>query len=146
MKLALNSAFLNRPDTGSGQYLLHLVEELSRPDSGVSAQLFQPPTGRNADKLSFEQLGFPRAARAIRADLAHVPYFGSALWPRVPTVVTIHDLIPIVLPAYRGSLKVRAYTELVSRAARRAHAIIADSEASKRDIVRRLSIGLWRAS
>ncbi|MEP7198428.1 MAG: glycosyltransferase family 1 protein, partial [Chloroflexota bacterium] len=82
----------------------------------------------------------PRAAHVLRADLAHVPYFGSALRPRVPTVVTIHDLIPLLLPPYRGSLKVRAYTRLVALAAKRAHAVIADSDASKRDIVRLLGI------
>lgn len=140
IRVAINAAFLNRPDTGSGQYLMHLSEELRKPEYGIEVQLIQPPSTSNIDKLRFEQIGFPRAAQSASADLAHVPYFGSALWPRLPTVVTIHDLIPIVLPAYRGSLKVRAYTKLVALAARRARAIIADSAASKRDIVRLLGI------
>jgi glycosyltransferase involved in cell wall biosynthesis len=140
IRVALNAAFLHRPDTGSGQYLIHLVAELNRPGYDVSPQLIEPPTDGNAAKLKFEQLDFPRAALAARADLAHVPYFGSALVPHVPTVVTIHDLIPVVLPLYRGSAKVRAYTRLVSLAARRAHAIIADSEASRRDIIKHLGI------
>ena len=89
-------------------------------------------------KLWFEQVSFPLACR--RFDLAHVPYFGSPLFPTTPTVVTIHDLIPLILPAYRGSLLVRAYTRLVAAAARRADAVIADSQASKRDIVRLLGM------
>lgn len=140
MKLALNASFKYRPDTGSGQYLLHLARELARPAHSVELQLFEPPSQSNLAKLRFEQIGFPRAARKAGVDLAHVPYFGPALFPRVPTVVTIHDLIPLILPAYRGSPKVRAYTQLASFAARRAQAIIADSVASRRDIVRLLGI------
>ncbi len=140
MKLAINASFLHRPDTGSGQYLIHLIDELRKPEHGIDVQLIQSPSDSNVEKLKFEQISFPSAARAAHADLAHVPYFGSALFPRVPTVVTIHDLIPMVLPLYRGSLKVRAYTRLVSLAARRARAVIADSEASKRDIVRLLGL------
>jgi glycosyltransferase involved in cell wall biosynthesis len=140
MKVALNAIFRHRPDTGSGQYLLRLFEEFRKPEYGVEAQLVEPTSDSNFEKLRFEQITFPRAAQTMRADLAHVPYFGSAFFPRMPTVVTIHDLIPMVLSLYRGSLKVRAYTQLVAQAAQRAHAIIADSEASKRDIMRMLGI------
>jgi glycosyltransferase involved in cell wall biosynthesis len=140
MKLALNAGFYGRPDTGSGQYLLHLVKEFARAESGVEARLFEPPSDGDIAKLRFEQIGFPRAAKRAGVNLAHVPYFGSALFPRIPTVVTIHDLIPLVLPEYRGSSKVRAYTHLVSVAASRAQAIIADSIASQRDVVRLLGI------
>ena len=140
MKLALNAAFRERPDTGSGQYLLHLAKELADPVYDVQAHLLTPPAQGNLAKVRFEQLGFPGAALAAGADVAHVPYFGPALFPRVPSVVTIHDLIPMLLPAYRGSAKVRAYTWLAALAARRVQAIIADSLASQRDIVRLLHI------
>jgi glycosyltransferase involved in cell wall biosynthesis len=55
-------------------------------------------------------------------------------------VVTIHDLIPLILPAYRGSALVRAYTKLVSTGARRAAAIITDSRSSRDDILRLLRV------
>jgi len=58
----------------------------------------------------------------------------------VPTVVTVHDLIPLLLPAYRGSLAVRLYTALVRVATSRADLILADSEASRRDIMRYLRV------
>ncbi|MBC8264411.1 MAG: glycosyltransferase family 4 protein [Anaerolineales bacterium] len=95
---------------------------------------------RNLAKLWFEQVSFPRACRRLDIDLAHVPYFASPLFPTAPTVVTVHDLIPLILPAYRGSLLVRLYTRLVAAAARKAEAIITVSQASERDIVRRLHI------
>jgi glycosyltransferase involved in cell wall biosynthesis len=58
----------------------------------------------------------------------------------VPIVVTIHDIIPLILPQYRGGPLVRAYMQLVSTAARGATVILTDSEASRRDIVEQLHI------
>jgi glycosyltransferase involved in cell wall biosynthesis len=69
-----------------------------------------------------------------------VPYFGSPLAPSVPTVVTIHDLIPMLLPEYRGDGRVRLYTSLAAAAAGQAQLILADSEASKQDILHKLGL------
>ena len=55
-------------------------------------------------------------------------------------VVTVHDLIPLLLPLYRGGMLQRAYTALASRTARRAAAVLTDSEASRRDIIAHLGI------
>ena len=140
LKVAFNGWFLRRPDTGSGQYLIHLLEAFRKPEYDISAEVIEPRSQGDVAKVWFEQWEFPNAAQRMLADIAHVPYFGSALWPRQPTVVTIHDLIPLVVPAYRGSAKVRLYTRLVAAAADQAQAIIADSEASRRDIVRLLGI------
>ena len=94
----------------------------------------------NLAKVWFEQITFPRACRRLGVDLAHVPYFGSSLSPLVPTIVTIHDLIPMILPEYRGNWRVRLYTSLVAAAAQRAKLILADSQASKRDILEKLGV------
>ena len=72
--------------------------------------------------------------------MAFVPYWGSPWWRPCPIVVTVHDLIPLLLPLYRGGLLQRAYTGLVSRTARRADAVLTDSEASRRDIIEHLGI------
>ncbi|NCV01831.1 MAG: glycosyltransferase family 1 protein, partial [Proteobacteria bacterium] len=53
----------------------------------------------------------------------------------IPTVVTIHDLIPLVMPAYVTTPLVALYNRLVSAGARAATLVLADSEASRRDIV-----------
>ena len=57
-----------------------------------------------------------------------MPYWGGPLRSPVPIVVTIHDLIPLVLPQYRGGLLGRVYTALVSATASGASAVITDSE------------------
>jgi glycosyltransferase involved in cell wall biosynthesis len=148
MRVGINALFLGLPGTGSGQYTRHLLEALAKVEPANEYLLFSPdpapPTSNiqypvsNWAKLWFEQVSFPHACRHL--DLAHVPYFASPLFPTVPTVVTVHDLIPLILPAYRGSLPVRLYTRLVAAAARKAEAVITVSQASERDIVRHLHI------
>ncbi|HEY3080517.1 MAG TPA: glycosyltransferase family 1 protein [Chloroflexota bacterium] len=109
----------------------------------VDCDWLTPPPwirGENAAKLWFEQGGLPAHARALGVDLLHYPYFAAPLRPPAPLVVTIHDLIPLVLREYRGTPLVRAYMSLQSVAARRARVILADSHASRHDIVRLLSV------
>jgi len=157
LHLALNAWFADTPNVGSGQYLKYLLPALLELDSSLHITLIAPkplskllahkrlhgiiaptpfrnPTS-NLAKVWFEQIAFPRMCRYIKVDMAHVPYFGSPLRPTCRTIVTIHDLIPLVLPAYQGSLLVRLYTVLVSISARHTDLIIADSEASRRDIL-----------
>jgi len=91
-------------------------------------------------KLWWEQVTVPQAARQHDADLVWVPYWAASYWQPRPTVVTVHDLIPSLLPAYRGGWLNRIYTSLVSASARRAAAVLTVSQASARDIVTHLSI------
>jgi glycosyltransferase involved in cell wall biosynthesis len=95
-------------------------------------------------KLWFEQIGAPTAAKRLRADLLHVPYFAPPFFSAVPVVASVLDLIPLLLPAYRGRFLVRMYTRLVAAAARRASHVIAISQASKHDIVNHLRIPATR--
>ncbi len=155
MRVALNGLFLNYPATGTGQYLRELVRAMREfgaefdpvflapvADPSAPAEVQVHPTSlksENPAKLEFEQVTFPQASRA-GFDLAHIPHFGPPLFPTRPTIVTIHDLIPMVLPAYGHSLNVRLYNRLAGMGARRAQAILADSHASARDIHTKLGI------
>jgi len=195
MRIAINTLLLSVPDTGSGQYIAHLLQALAARDDAhtgdneyvLLAETPLSPLGRGGggegrshaegytphpgplpvgeredggegrfrpialrsplhkyhaglDKVWWEQVSFPRACARVGADVAHMPYFASALWPRVPTVVTVLDLIPLILPEYRASALVRLYTALAARSVRRAIRIIAISEWSKRDVVRLLRV------
>jgi glycosyltransferase involved in cell wall biosynthesis len=109
----------------------------------LTCEWLTPPAliGRgNAAKLWFEQRAMPARARAAGADLLHYPYFAAPLRPTARLVVTVHDLIPLLLPEYRGSRLVRAYMALQSATVRRAGLILADSQASRHDVVRLLSV------
>lgn len=163
MHIAISAHFWGQPTTGSGQYLHRLVESFQQhhptlrltliadsaaaqragPPAGVEWRVAPTPfDGRQPAlaKLWFEQVAVTRAAQEVGADLLHVPYFASPLRSALPVVVTVHDLIPMLLPAYRGNGLVRGYTALVAQAARRATQILADSEASRRDILRLLRV------
>jgi len=159
MHVAINGWFWDRPDTGSGQYLRRLVDAFARHFSSLQITIITPggdeianpapsitlhQTGQsrrgNLAKLRFEQQVFPAAAARIGAELIHVPYWGSPFRSPVPIVVTIHDLIPLIFPAYRGKLTARLYTSLVAASARGAQAVITDSDASRRDILDHLRL------
>ncbi len=137
MRVSLNGALLAEPHTGSGQYTAHLVAHLREVDLHIATP---PGPLSNVGKLWWEQQAWPRAARRAGADVLHSPYFAIPVRRRLPTVVTIHDLIPAILPAYRASRKVWLYTRLQMLASRRADAIIVDSQHSKRDVLRLLLV------
>lgn len=162
--VAFNAWFWNRPDTGSGQYLHGLIDGLRTVEPSMRLTLVAPegwpidvPPGVGVErarlcgsghlaKVRFEQQDFPRAASGVGADLAHIPYWGAPLASSVPIVVTIHDLIPLLLPAYRGGLPARLYTALVAASARGASAVLTDSEHSRRDILKHLQLPADRVS
>lgn len=163
MRIAISGMFWSQPTVGSGQYLHHLVTHLAKSGSDHRFVLVVPryttadrphirgwqvvmmPTpfdgrNRNLAKVWFEQVAFGQVCRKLRVDLAHVPYFAAPL--RAPTglVVTVHDLIPLLLPAYRGSRSVQTYMRVAAAGAKRATRIIADSEHSRQDIIKQLGI------
>lgn len=166
--VAVNGWFWGQLATGSGQYLHALAQHLPQIESNESYTLVLPKArfpkepstsfaipdswrslwvttpfdriNQNMAKVWFEQVAFPRACRQAKADLAFVPYWGSPGWQPCRTAVTVHDLIPLVLPAYRGGVSQRLYTQLVGWTARRAAVVLTDSQSSRRDIIRHLHI------
>lgn len=159
MRIAFSGWFWNQPSTGSGQYLRSLLAQLlelfpqhefvlvAPPDrlvdqvafAGLRAYPLPAPSGA-VGKVWWEQLALPRAARALQADLLHVPYWAPPWWNPIATIVTVHDLIPLLLPAYRGRLSVRLYTALVRITSARAAYLLTDSEHSRLDILRQLQV------
>jgi glycosyltransferase involved in cell wall biosynthesis len=164
MRVAINAWFWNNPATGSGQYTRQVMKHLEAIAPELEILLITPdgyrfqvakfqasgsekpgisnlkPETRNLVKVWFEQITFPRACQQIDADVAHVPYWAPPLRPAIPTVVTIHDLIPLLLREYRGGPLVRLYTALVGYATRSATLALTDSEFSRQDIITHLGL------
>lgn len=161
MNLALNAYFWNHPNSGSGQYTRALVTTLSRLNPNLAITLIwpqlpgePPPTDLptavhlhpvplrpgHLGKVWFEQNGFPSACTAVRADIAHVPYWGAPLRSPVPLVVTVHDLTTMLVPEYRRGARAKLYNALVAASARGATHIITDSQASQAEIITHLHI------
>src|SRR4029077_2950683 len=74
------------------------------------------------------------ALRRADADLYHAIEFGQPVRSRLPVVVTVHDLIPFVMP--REYPWVRRARVLGLRLLRHADAVITVSEATRRDVIR----------
>lgn len=138
MRVALNGWFAGR-EVGSGQYTDRLVAALAATaPADESTVLVTTRAGGPIRKTWFEQLAFPAAARW--ADLAHVPYWGPPLAAPRPLVVTVHDLIPLLLPEYRKRWLVRVYARLAAAGTRRAAAIITDAQFTAAQIVAHLRV------
>ncbi len=162
LRVAISGWFWDRPETGSGQYVRRIVDALAQVDPDLdlmillpfeahraAASASSPPNVRftnhpirhtNLGKLRWEQMVAPSVARALNCTLLHVPYWAPPACSALPTIVTVHDIIPRILPAYRGDLRVRLYTAFVSATACRANLILTDSQASRDDIIRQLRI------
>ncbi len=164
MKIGINTYFFKFPASGSGQYLLHLLQALAEVDQENKYILLGPhpiseKTGtlikfphvvtpvprlarRNAsiENLVWEQFSAPSAAREANVDLFHIPYFAPPFFPRSPGVITIHDVIPLRLPEYRTDPKMKAYLQLIMRAAHKATLIITISQHAKHDIIDALKL------
>lgn len=79
-------------------------------------------------------------------DLVHFPYFepfflALPLYKKFKTVVTVHDLTPIVFPEHFPSgIKGKIKWQMQRYALRKADAILTDSESSKKDIVKYVGV------
>jgi glycosyltransferase involved in cell wall biosynthesis len=160
LRVALSGWFWENPETGSGQYVRSLVTELARSQPAPQFVVLVPsapvetadhlapnvsvrvvPARRtHLGKVWWEQIVVPRTARHLGADLLHVPYWAPPMRSSLPTVVTVHDLIPLLLKPYRGSTLVRLYTAFVRATSPRATLLLTDSEASRQDILRHLRV------
>ncbi|MGC9349354.1 MAG: glycosyltransferase family 4 protein [Anaerolineae bacterium] len=159
MHVAVSGWFWNRPETGSGQYVQQLVRALPEVDPALKLTVVLPqapttlastsshlkfvvhPTPlSNLRKVWWEQVWMPRFAARVRADLLHIPYWAPPIASSLPCVVTIHDIIPLVLRAYRGDFRVRLYTSFVAAATPCTSMILTDSDAAREDIIEHLKV------
>lgn len=173
MQIVINGSFWGQPNVGSGQYLHGLVRWLPQvaprhryllltlahgppgppPPLGVSVAPLRTPfdrLGANPAKLAFEQLVMPYAAWRLThrqgPAILLTPYFGPPFFSRLPVVTTVGDIIPLLLPEYRGGLHVRAYMALARQAVRRSAHVLTFSLRSRADILSNLRLPAERVS
>lgn len=166
MHIAFNGWFWDQPHTGSGQYLRNLLSALHQAAPQHRLSLIVPDHMRTLDhlppdvdvlpiptrfrgdlaKVWFEQRAFPQGVARLKADIAHVPYWGPPLRSPAPLICTVLDVIPLVVHEYHTGFKNRLYTSLVVAAARGSAHILTISEDSKQNIVQRMGIPAERIS
>jgi glycosyltransferase involved in cell wall biosynthesis len=164
-EIGISGLPLDYPYSGSAVYVRNLTRELPKVAPDLSFRLFTRWTrfdsdvpnnriaspfawgnrghgvGARLDKLAWEVGCLPVASGLRREVLLHSTYFAAPLVTSSPLVVTVHDVIPLILPGYHRSRQAELYSRFmawnVSHAAR---SIITVSEHAKHDIVRVLGV------
>jgi len=155
MRIAYDARMIYGNYSGVGQYSLNLLRALSRIDSqnqyivlvrnGFNHNLPDNFRIENLDDypLSFRTLyGLKRFTNKLNLDLFHSPFNLCPVNLSYPTLVTIHDLMPLSLHNFfQGrSLPVQIYARqfiryTLKRCLKTSRVILADSHQTKNDIV-----------
>jgi glycosyltransferase involved in cell wall biosynthesis len=161
--VGLNALLLESPHSGTATYTRNLTPLLPEvaPDLAFTAYLRGGdlnvpgvPTIRlrtpidgvagvaaaRASKLLWEETILPAASASRGDSLLHYLYFAAPVVASARTVVTIHDLIPLVMPGYHRSRQSKMYSRFMAWAVKRSEAVITVSEYSKREIIRVLGL------
>ncbi|HTK95856.1 MAG TPA: glycosyltransferase family 1 protein [Terriglobales bacterium] len=88
----------------------------------------------------WEQRHFPKLCRRYQVDLLHSLAYVLPLRAKCRQIVTIHDALFLTGPGHLSLLKRWFWGIFVPRSARRADAVVTDSENSRRDLVRLLGL------
>jgi glycosyltransferase involved in cell wall biosynthesis len=155
MKIGINARFLVHPYTGIGQYTYSLIRALAETDVKNEYLLFTPElvelqlpenfkqvripekeyASASLRKAHWEHVLVPQEMKKWNINLAHFLYPSNPNKSLgVPVVVTVHDVIPWVLPAYRTKLRSKIYHLYARLALKKADHVITVSNFSKEEI------------
>lgn len=160
MKIAIDATAVPPKPMGAGWYVLRLIVHLARLDTSYKFIVFaqrcvQPflaelppdrveivwlPDKHPARRLAWEQTLFPRLIRQSGANLLHSPHYTVPLRLPIPTVVTFHDMTFFTHPHLHTLPKRLFFPWMMRRSAKKTNYLIADSENTRRDAIRLLSI------
>ncbi len=155
MRVGFDARWYNQ--SGVGSYIAGLLPALVR--SGCELVVYIDPRNPvpGLDKLPVQTvlvssakysflatLEFRRREKQDKLDLFHCPFYAAPL-PNCPVVVTIHDLIPFLLPIYSWPKQKMVQAGYRVMARRAAH-FIADSHCTATDLQKILSVAPDRIS
>jgi len=159
MRIGIDARFYGSLGKGLGRYTQKLIEYLEKIDGENQYFIFMreenweeyQPKRKNFTKVmanipwySFrEQVFFPKILKRNRLDLVHFPHFNVPYFYKGKFIVTIHDLILFRFPTKKATtlspvlyfFKRLGYRAVMNRAVRKAQAIIAVSNFTKKDIL-----------
>lgn len=153
MRIGLDARTLFSPQRrGIGKSLMRLYQGLAsarpgwevyayhRADAPVPEDLpasFVPrPIEIPGDRFdAWTQVRLPTAARLDQVNVLHCPANLCPSWMPVPTVVTLHDLIPLDLPAYQDSASLTRFQQAVGSACAKATVVCTPSRYTRRRLI-----------
>jgi glycosyltransferase involved in cell wall biosynthesis len=109
-------------------------------DAGIESTVIPVNARNRVEWVRGEQQLLPPAARRAGCDLVHSLGSTAPAWGRFARVVTIHDVIYKRFPEAHGGVKAIGMRALVPLAARSSQRIIADSNATRDDLVELLKV------
>jgi len=139
-----------RRESGIGQYIVHLAEWLPRLDPARrytilhsrkdAIDLAAAPNARRFNLWTpshhrFEQIALPIELARVRPDLLHSPDFIPPFRGRHRRIITVHDLTFLRYPQFLTAESRRYYNTQIARAVAMADRILADSRATKADLI-----------
>lgn len=153
MKIAIDARGINwYKGTGIGTYTDKILRYMIKTHREIFYQIYW--SGGNYDEFEndntkilmaskrhhrfFEQHYFPHNLTNDNIDVYHIPQNGIGISEKIPckTVVTIHDLIPYILPETVGKGYLGKFLQEMPRIVDLSSGIITVSECSKRDILK----------
>jgi glycosyltransferase involved in cell wall biosynthesis len=143
MRIGIDVSPLAQTRAGTARYLNGLLPRLQADPQIELVQLGFGGPGRLTavvrDSLWYP-VGLPRRARSAGVAVLHCPTFRAPPRPRVPFVLTVHDLAVLRFPDAFNRWT-RTYSRIaVPAAVRAARALIAVSEFTKRELVELLQV------
>ncbi|GAB4559213.1 MAG: glycosyltransferase family 1 protein [Anaerolineae bacterium] len=125
----------NTLDLGAEAIRLTALRTATQPDPGIPDH----PVEAGSFTLA-QQWQVPRALRHLDVDVYHSTYYVMPYHPGRPTVLTWYDLIPLLFPRHVSFSARWLFPILARLALRTATRVIAISQATKDDLIRRLGI------
>ena len=155
MRIALDARLVYyRRYSGIGQYIAHLAEQLPTLDGGNNYTIIRSRKDHNAPRHPaarlraawtpshhrLEQIAFPLELLRLKIDLLHSPDFIPPFTGRFKRVITVHDLNFMHYPQFLTAQSRRYYNDQIERAVQIADHILADSHATRLDLIRLLDV------
>jgi glycosyltransferase involved in cell wall biosynthesis len=129
------TAFVNREAASAGDW----------PSGEWLSRVTVPVNARNRIQWVLgEQALLPRLAARAGVDLMHSLASTAPLWGRFRRVVTVHDLIYARFPEAHAGIRDKGMRVLVPQAARRSDRVIVDSQSTREDLMRLVSVAAGR--
>lgn len=151
MHIGIDARFVQGQNTGVTNYILHLLEGLSRLDKINSYSIFLSNPSYNGrvpkvnnfnlrvntiNSLIWKNVWLPKQVRKLKIDVLHFPAYTASFLNPGSYIVTVPDVIHRVEPGWFSTKELFLLDIPIKSAIKKAKHIIAISECTKRDIIK----------
>lgn len=159
MRIAINTLGPSKLKAGVGNYVVSLVQELSKIDDENEYTIFvnrdneqffktnnkhfqiiilPDYTRKKLLRIVWEQFRLPKLLKKMNIDLLHSPGFVAPLKMSAKSVVTVHDMTFFSHPECHTRFKRLYFQNMIPKSIASADAVIADSENTTQEICKYL--------